>query len=89
MFYELIDKIQSNPIIEYLADEVTQISEVKIVVNIKLNNLMFLLYFQQIPFPAVSYCPEIRTIIGDFNYVEIIDKINKNEMKITELSDEK
>ncbi|CAO1403765.1 unnamed protein product [Diamesa tonsa] len=69
MFYELIDKIQSNPIVDNLSDEANHISE--------------------IPFPAVSFCPEMRTIIGDFNYIEIIDKINNNEMEISDLSDEK
>ncbi|CAO1405339.1 unnamed protein product [Diamesa serratosioi] len=69
MIFELILKIQRNPIIDFLADELTPISEIS--------------------FPAISYCPEVKTVIGDFDYGKIVDAIKDNEIQISDLSDEK
>ena len=48
-----------------------------------------LIHCKQVPFPAISYCPELLTVIDDFDYEGIVDAINNEEIKITDLSDEK
>lgn len=42
----------------------------------------------QIPFPSVSFCPEIITKVKDFNYEVIVSDLKKNKISILSLTDE-
>ena len=44
------------------------------------------LIFPQIPFPSVSFCPEIITKVGDFNYEVIVNELKNNKINFLNLT---
>lgn len=41
----------------------------------------------QIPFPSVSYCPELITRVGDFNYEIIVNELKNEKINILNLTE--
>ncbi|CAO1412869.1 unnamed protein product [Diamesa serratosioi] len=42
---------------------------------------------QSIPFPSVTFCPEVITKVGNFNYEIIVNKLMKNEIDFKNLTE--
>lgn len=64
---KLFTKIHKYPIVLYLSEEPTYVSE--------------------IDFPAITFCPEIYTVVEDLNYDEIIGSLRNGSISISDLSE--
>jgi len=41
----------------------------------------------EIPFPAFTFCPEILTVIDDFDYEEIVERLRDKRIHISSLTE--
>jgi hypothetical protein len=79
-------KYQEDSLVTYTSDVAVPVIDVSLLSE--LRQLLNLLQSLQIPFPAVTFCPDLMSFYGSFDYNQLVTALKQQEISIDNVTNE-
>jgi hypothetical protein len=87
LIYEIGVKVQEDAMVTFTSDTAIAVVDVSVCSRIMYFDFSLIFLFSKIPFPAVTFCPDMNSYNNKFDYNRIVTALTQGQMAIENVTE--